>query len=60
MLGLLAVRASYDQEDLPVENLPRNNVPTLSSRDAGGIVHRFESADLSEGQVGLPLLELPR
>jgi len=61
-LGLLAVRASYDQEDLPVENLPRNNVPSLSSRDAGGIVHRFESADLSEGEGGggLPLLELPR
>ena len=60
MLGLLAVRASYDQEDLPVMNLPRNNVPNLSDRDAGGIVHRFETADVAEDRAGLPILELPR
>ena len=60
MLALLAVRASYDQEDLPVENLAFNNVPNLSDRDVIGMVHRFESADLAEGEAGLPILELPR
>jgi hypothetical protein len=56
-LGQLAVRARYNQEDLPVVNLIANNVPTLSPRDASGIVRRFETADPPEGGAGMPLLE---
>ena len=55
-LGQLAVRARYDQDDLPVVNLLTNNVPTLSPRDAGGATHRFETADLPEGSAGMPVL----
>jgi hypothetical protein len=59
-LGQLAVRARYDQEDLPVRNLVANNVPTLSPRDASGSVHLFESAELPEGTPGMPVLERVR
>ena len=56
-LGQMALRASYDQEDLPVVNLLANNVPQLSERDVSGLVHRFESAELPEGGAGTPVLE---
>ena len=53
------MRRGYHQRDMSVENLPVNNTPSLSTRNAHGVAHRFTSPELPQGQAGLPILYLP-
>ena len=55
-LAQQALRGEFETHERPVANLKANNVPSLSTRNQAGLVHRFESPPPNVGHGSLWIL----